>query len=191
MNKGFTLLEVIVATAIFSIVVSAISALFMGAVQTQRNVLAQQDLIDNTRYALEHMSRQIRMARRDGTGACVGTVDHTFTPTPAEEILDSLTFIDYRGDCLTYSKTGGRIQLTIKKYDAQSSNFLSGTPVDLTSGDIIVNALEFDARGEWAYDVQQPRVIIFLDAQAAGVKPESSPQILLQTVVSTRNIDTP
>ncbi len=176
MNKGFSLLEVIVATAIFSVAVSSISAVFVVAVRTQRNVLGQQDLIDNTRYALEHMSRQIRMARRDETGVCVGQADYTFTAGG-----NSLTFIDYRGDCLNYDTTGGRIRMTLNQ----------GTPVDLTSDDIRVNILDFEVDGEDAYDTKQPRVTIYLDAEAAGATPESSPQILLQTTVSVRNIDTP
>ena len=177
MKNGFTILEVIVATAVFSIAVSAISALFVVAVKTQRNVLAQQDLIDNTRYALEHISRQIRMARRDETGSCVGQSSYTFTASAP----NTLTFIDYRGECLTYDVTGGRINIIIN----------GGAPVDLTSDDILVNSLYFEVNGEWAYDVRQPRVTIYLDAEAAGATPESSPQILLQTTVSTRNIDTP
>jgi prepilin-type N-terminal cleavage/methylation domain-containing protein len=176
MNKGFTLLEVIVATAIFSMAVSSISALFMVAVRTQRNVLAQQDLIDNTRYALEHMSRQIRMARRDESKKCVGEAGYTFTAGGS-----SLKFVDYRGDCLTYDVEDGKIRLKLNKEN----------PVDLTSDDIRVNSLNFEVIGRWAYDVEQPRVIIYLDAEAAGAMPESSPQILLQTTVSVRNIDTP
>jgi len=177
MKNGFTLLEVIVATAVFSIAVSAISALFVVSVKTQRNVLAQQDLIDNTRYAMEHISRQIRMARRDETGSCVGKSPYTLTSSSA----NTLTFIDYRGDCLTYNVTGGRINVKIN----------AGAPVDLTSDDIRVNSLYFEVNGEWAHDGRQPRVTIYLDAEAAGATPESSPQILLQTTVSGRNIDTP
>lgn len=175
-KDGFTLLEVIVATAIFSIAVSSISALFVVAVKTQRNVLAQQDLIDNTRYALEHMSRQIRMARRDETGACVGEARYTFTASG-----NTLTFIDYRGDCLVYDVVGGRARVKVG----------AGNPVDLTSDDIVVNSLYFEVFGRWAYDTRQPRVVVYMDAKAAGATPESSPRMFLQTTVSTRNIDTP
>lgn len=176
MKNGFTMLEVIVATTIFSIAVSSLSALFLVAVRTQRNVLAQQDLIDNTRYALEHMSRQIRMAKRDETGFCVGDANSSFTAGG-----NSLTFIDYRGDCLTYDTVGEKIRVKVG----------SATAIDLSSQNIRANSLYFEVMGRSAYDGQQPRVTIYLDAEASGATPETSPKILLQTTISARNIDTP
>ena len=175
--KGFTLIETIVAATIFAMVMSAISSLFIVSVRGQRNILAQQNLTDNTRAVLEQMSRQIRMAQKDESGGCTGTARTTYTASGT-----SLQFIDYRSNCVTYELFEAKIRMRPNTSQA----FL-----DLTSDDIRVSRLNFDVRGRAAQDLEQPRVTIVIEAEAAGAIPETSPGIVLQTTVSPRNIDVP
>ncbi len=177
MMRGFTLIEIIVAATIFAIAVSAISSLFVVSVRGQRNIVAQQNLADNTRAVLEQMSRKIRMAQRDESGSCTGTAKTTYTASGT-----NLQFIDNRGNCVTYELFGAKIRMRPNTSQA----FL-----DLTSDDIRVSRLNFDVRGSAAQDQEQPRVTIVIEAEAAGAIPESSPGIALQTTVSPRNIDVP
>lgn len=172
--RGFTLIEIIVAMTIFSIAVGAISSLFVMSLRGQRNVIAQQNLADNTRFALEHMSRQIRMAQRDESGSCTGTAKSTYDIGGA-----SLTFVDYTSNCLTYALSGGKIRMRPDTFKA----FL-----DLTSDDIQVSSLNFDVNGRTAEDGEQPRVTISVNAQDANL---NTAEILLQTTVSNRNVDVP
>jgi len=137
MQRGFTLLEIVVAASVFSIAVGAMISLFMVGIRGQRNAIARQNLVENTRFALEHMTRQIRMATRDESGSClgVGDIGSTFVSTGS-----SLTFLDYRNPsrCVTYALEGGRIMMR---------RDLGEEFVDLTSDDIIVGDLEFSLRG--------------------------------------------
>lgn len=176
MQKGFTLLEIIVAATIFAIASSAISALFLVGVKGQRNALATQNVVENTRLALELMSRQIRMAQRDETGSCVGEQKTTFNAGGA-----ALTFLDSLGRCVTYQTAGNKIQMKQG----------SGAFLDLTSDDILVETLEFEVSGRLATDGVQPRVTMFLAAKASGTKPEDAVKILLETTASVRNLDVP
>lgn len=175
--RGFTLIEIVVAATIFAVAVSAISSLFVASVRGQRNIVAQQNLADNTRFVLEQMSRQIRMAQRDESGSCTGEAGATYTPSGT-----ALAFIDYRSNCITYELYLAKIR--IRQNTGQA--FL-----DLTSDDIRVSRLNFDVRGRTAQDLEQPRVTIVIEAEAAGAIPETSPGIALQTTVSPRNIDVP
>lgn len=178
-NKGFTLLEMLVAATIFSIAIGSLSSLFVMGTRGQRNVFATQNLVSNTRYALEYMSRQIRMAQRDDNGSCTGTPRTTFAAAPS-----FLTFLDSKGNCVIYRKAGGKIE--------QDPG--DGSNLALTSDDIQVLRLDFEVQGETAKDGLQPRVTVFIEADPVGLGGLGAgafPGIQLQTTVSTRNLDVP
>ncbi|MFY9457702.1 MAG: prepilin-type N-terminal cleavage/methylation domain-containing protein [Candidatus Spechtbacterales bacterium] len=175
--RGFTLIEILVAATIFAVAVGAISSLFVMSLRGQRNILAQQNLLDNTRFASEQMSRQIRMAQRDEVGSCTGDVGSTYGIGGTR-----LAFIDYRGNCLTYELSGSKLRTRPNTEQAF---------VDLTSDDIRIQRLDFGVRGRLSSDGEQPRVTISIEAEAAGQSRESSPAVILQTTVSARNIDVP
>jgi prepilin-type N-terminal cleavage/methylation domain-containing protein len=63
-EKGFTLVEMLVAIFIFTLTLGAIVSLFISGVRGQRNALATQRLLDQTSYSLEYMSRALRMTAR-------------------------------------------------------------------------------------------------------------------------------
>lgn len=179
MKNGFTLLEMIVAISIFSIVVGAMVSVFMSGIQGQRNAIAQQNLVENIRFAFDQMTRQIRMATRDDVGACLGegTAGSTFVSTGS-----SLTFLDSRNPprCVTYALVGGKIMMQTDPVEG----FL-----DLTSDDIVVGDFQFVLAGEVKSDGEQPRVTIFIGATSAGGNPQSAPTLQIQTTISGRNLD--
>jgi len=173
MNRGFTLIEILVAMTIFSLAVGTMSSLFVMSLQGQRRIFAQQNLLDNTRFALEQMSRQIRMAQRDEDGSCTGSPRSTYSLGGV-----SLTFIDSQSNCRTYDVSGGIIRMRVG----------AGVFNNLTSDDINVERLDFDVRGREATDGEQPRVTIVVDAKDPN---QQSSGIVIQTTISARNIDVP
>ena len=176
LNNGFSLIEVVVAAAIFSIVIGSISSLFVSSLRGQRSVFENQNLVDNTRFVFEQMSRQIRMAQRDESGTCTGSAGTTYSSSGG-----SLSFIDYRnpGNCITYDTLGFKIRMRPDSGEA----FL-----DLTSDDIKVVRLNFNVRGRDKSDLEQPRVTISIKAEGAT---RATSAMLLQTTISARNIDVP
>ena len=62
-HKGFTLLEVIVATGIFAIVFLVASTIFITAINGQRKVFSLQIVQENGRYITESVSKEIRTAK--------------------------------------------------------------------------------------------------------------------------------
>jgi prepilin-type N-terminal cleavage/methylation domain-containing protein len=65
MEKGFTLVEVIVSIAVFLLVIAAGIGIFISIVQHQRNILSALELFNQMSYVQEVMSKSIRMAARD------------------------------------------------------------------------------------------------------------------------------
>lgn len=64
-NAGFTLIEVLVSTAIFVTVVSAMLAMFNYTLQINRRVQALREVVQGTRTFAETITREIRNGRID------------------------------------------------------------------------------------------------------------------------------
>ena len=71
-KEGLTLLELTVAVAIFSVMMLALTQIFNMVIRGQRNAIAAQNIQESMRYAMEVMSKEIRMAQKDvgGPGQC-------------------------------------------------------------------------------------------------------------------------
>jgi prepilin-type N-terminal cleavage/methylation domain-containing protein len=65
MRMGFTLVEMLVVIGIFSLIVGAISGIFLSGILSQRRILAEQEISDQTSYLLEYIGRALRMAKKD------------------------------------------------------------------------------------------------------------------------------
>ena len=71
MNRGFTLVELLITITIFSIVITGFLGLFSSAFKYQKESLNLQYLLSNASYVTEYMSRALRMAKKDLAGDCI------------------------------------------------------------------------------------------------------------------------
>lgn len=181
-NKGFALIEILTAVFIFSIIVGAASGLFISAIRSQRNVLASQELLDQTSYAMEYMSRALRMTKKDLSGNCLTTAGAKNNyENPSGD--SSIRFLDYNDKCHEFLKEGNQLKEK-KSTDNTAGNLpVSGTP--LTSADLKITSLNFNLSGESQIDNLQPRVTISLDVQG-----KEQSKLKIQTTISQRNLDT-
>ena len=69
--RGVTLIELVVVLAVFMIIISVTVSIFISIIQHQKRILAQQEFLNQISYVAEYMSRSIRMAVKDTTGACL------------------------------------------------------------------------------------------------------------------------
>lgn len=164
-TKGFTLIEIVVAVAIFSSVVGAASAIFISSLKTQRQSLASQELLDQTSYLTEYMSRAVRMARKDMTGTCIGTAKLNYA-------FDGqcLKFVNYKGQCQQFCLAGDRLVNEAGLY--------------LTSDSLEVVNFNVTLTGESQEDNLQPKVGLYLD-----IKGKEQSKMEIQTTISQRNLD--
>ena len=145
MKNGYTLIEVLVAVGIFTILIAAPTGFFVGSLKGQLKTLSSQKLLDNTSYTLEYISRSLRMARKDTIGSCVSPLDSTNyrnyekttsrTLAETEYLGSGIKFLNYKtpSECQEFfldetegSETKGQI--------VESKN--GSVPVALTSEDL-------------------------------------------------------
>jgi prepilin-type N-terminal cleavage/methylation domain-containing protein len=174
-QKGLTLIEMLVAVAMFAITVVAVSGLFISSIRSQQRMLASQELSDQTSYVLEYITRALRMAKRATDDSCI----------PAGKNYDQTTFgtygikfIDHEGNCTDFylDTTAGGGQ--IKKVSSGSTNSL--TSFYLTVKHFDINIIDLNG--------VQPRVTIFLEIQGRGAY-GSQPEIKIQATISQRNLN--
>lgn len=134
-REGFTMIELLVAMGLFSIVVSIASATFVQSLRAQRQIVALMAANDNAGLALEQIVREIRTGKEFST---VGT---------------SLSFINYLNESVTYNLNGQAIERNNKPITASSVkvhylNFaLFGEDVDDGKSTRVTIALGISAPG--------------------------------------------
>ena len=75
-KNGLTLVELLVATSIFSLVVLAAIGLLITSIKAQRKSIAIQNVQDNARYIIDFMSKEIRMSDFTSGNSTALTIDH-------------------------------------------------------------------------------------------------------------------
>jgi len=187
-NRAFTLIEIMVAVAIFAILLTTFTGFFLSAVQTQRKALASQELIDNVSYNLEYMSRAIRMARKDMAGSCLTTAKYNYE-TNAER--NKIRFLNYQNKCQEFFLDLEDSQLKEhKSIDNSAANFEA--PLPLTPVNLEVVSFQLGPSDSWGQGQEtQPRVTLYLEIKGKGEKPELQPKIKIQTTISQRNLNVP
>lgn len=180
---GFTIIELIVAVSLFTLVVGSTTGMFVAGIRTQTMVLATQKLLDETSYVMEYMSRTLRMAKKDDTGYCLTTsgVGYNYEDPPGA----LLRFINYHEICHEFDYIG-LDQLAERKSSDETAGNLPADATGLTSEDFRVSPTIFHLQGESELDLFQPRVTIVLTVQKY---PQGKPEIKIQTTISQRNLD--
>jgi len=179
-QQGFTLFELLVAVSIFVIIMTAAAGIFANILKTQEQVLIKQLAMSNTSYALEYMSRAMRMAVKDENGTCLTNSGCNYSNSGSN---DSVKFINHKGECVRFfleedSEGIGRI-----KY-SNPSDFTGSKP--FTPDELDVQSLKFNLNGECQADNLQPTVTIVMKVKIA-----EGATFKAQTTVTQRNLDIP
>lgn len=62
-EKGATLIELLAAVLIFSIVILSVIGILISAIKANNRIIAKQENIDSARYSMEFMVKELRMAK--------------------------------------------------------------------------------------------------------------------------------
>ncbi len=181
-NKGLTLIELLVATTMLSLVMAAVVVIFTAGIRGQIRNLASQELSDQTSYVVEYMSRALRMAKKDD-GTCIGNATLNYIKTHSD---NGIKFLNYENECQEfYWATTTDTSKLVEVIDG-------GSAVDLTSDELEIISFEIGSDDSWDDgDSLQPRVTMLFDikSKASGVKASQEPEIIIQVTVSQRNLD--
>lgn len=178
-ERGMTLIELLVGIFIFSLVLGAASGLFVSAIQNQNRALSSQQLLSQTSYLAEYVGKAIRMAKKDVDGNCVSVKLNYATTTSGSGIK----FKNYLDQCQEFFREwDGTAQVyRLKEDKAGSQNYLTSPNLDVVSFNI-------GTSDSWDQDDDlQPRVTMFLEIRKAGSGPR--PKIKIQTTISQRRLD--
>lgn len=166
-DMGFTLIELMVAVGVFSIAISASSGLFVVSLRGQQRAHVVQNLSDNVRYAMETISKEIRMGSDFSSSSCAGS---------------SCSFKSHM-----FHRDGKIVKFerdTITNKILFDDDTIIDDSLPITSANIEVFSLNFELLGGSATD--QERVVIVMQARVVGNSPYASADITLQTTVSPR-----
>lgn len=161
---GFTLIELMVAISIFMMIM----IMAMGSVLVASDVSKKADKLrtamDNVNFAMESMTRSIRMGTAYGPGSKGNN--------------ESFSFTDSAGVLTEYYKDND----TLKRKKG-----VPGFSFPLISGEVKVDTLKFFVRGTALGDTIQPSVYIIMKGT---VNVKGTPySFALQTMASQRNLE--
>lgn len=180
-QRGFTLVELLVSIALFSILVGIAMGGFVRAVHTEHQVSAMIAAESNVSIAIEEMMREIRTGHLFCHAIGAGTADPVCGCSPnsgnAPWTCTKLSYINAAGTSVIYDLNGGVLE--------RSDN---GITHAMTADNVKITNLSFTLFGNLEGDNWTPRVTI-----AIGVMPNDStvtwPTANLETTVSARQID--
>jgi type II secretory pathway pseudopilin PulG len=206
-SKGFTLVELIVVMAGFLLIMAIAIVIFISIIQSQRKILMQNQLLNQTSYLIEYMSKGLRMAERDIAGSCLVYVD------AGGEVVDFFPGYNY-----LYTKPNGGFYGGLKFINANSSfcqefyldsednliKELKNSINEINAVQLISDKFDVDyfriavnetngAVGEGEIlgssidDQRQPRVTISAGFSVPG--DNGNPSLKIQTTISQRNIN--
>lgn len=177
-KQGFTLIEMIVAVAVFSMVALISAGSLLAIVDAQAKATALRSAQDGINFSLETMAKEARTGRSFHCGASISD----FSPTPQDCLSGgpSFTFINNAGQTVTYRANSGRLE---KILNADTLH-----PLVLTSPEVNITRLTFYVRGAPAHDWIQPRATLILNG-TAGIKVQLKSQLNIQTTITQRLID--
>lgn len=168
-KKGFTLIEMLVSVALFSVIILSATRIFQLVVRSQRNAIASQTLQENIKYFFEVVSRETRMSIRT-SGNCLSLPNGEVFAVNAENT--ELYLKNEKRECVTYSVSDGRFQID-----------RDGTSGYLTPSIMTISDLKFIIDDGPA---MQPRVTIHFISSTVGIN-EEEVTLNMQTTLSSRS----
>ncbi len=166
-RRGFTLLELMVALGIFSVVMLIAVDGFVRSLRTQRQASAFSFVNSNLSTVIEQMAKEIRTGKNFcANGILCGS-------------SSQLSFVNANNKTVTYCFDSGSIKKNIGQ-DCSSGQKITGENVS-------VQYLNFIISGNRGNDSFPPRVTILVGANPKN-KSASSYVVNLQTTVSSRII---
>lgn len=180
-EKGFTLVEMITAVAIFSIVMVIAMGSLLNVLGANKRSQGIQTTINNISLVMEMMSREIRT----GYNYHCGNVGNLSIPRDCSQGENFIAFDAFSGDPgnsndqVVFKEEGGVI------YKSNDSGF---SFLPLTSEEVVIEDLYFVVVGSSPGDGEQPKVL-FVAKGYMGDNEKTKTYFNLQTTVSQRPLD--
>jgi len=169
-NKGFTLVEVLIAIFAFGIIVIAMSGVAQSVIKSQRKAFVLQDIQESGRYILESLSKEIRMS-----------VVEPSDPSGSDYVVsqsDTLNITNSKGEDVVYEFAGDPDYNLWRQIDGGVWEDLSPSNLKTTGS--------FYIRKRPAPAVRA-LVTINMKIESEGPRVEQESEVYLQGTISSRS----
>lgn len=186
-QKGFTLLEMLVVSAIFVMAMTSMVSIFVQTNRAQKRLANSEKLQADTRYVVELIAREVRTNRID-YDFYNGEADRDLT----DQELIYLALRDVDDQQIIFKFEGNKMKIC--RYVSELINCGNGSYYNITPDDISVISMKFfvtpitDPFVIFAADRpdNQPLVTIALTTQSLTKDLDNSKMIRYQTAISSR-----
>ncbi|MEK9153872.1 MAG: type II secretion system protein [Patescibacteria group bacterium] len=186
-QKGFTLVEMIVAVALFSVVMLVSVGALLALVGANRKAQALQSVMNNLNIALDGMVRSVRMGSEYHCGAgavtvpqnCEGDTRLAFKPfcgNSCDPANRSVYVFDTDGSYCGQ----GRLCKSVNS----GANYYS-----ITAPEVIINSMKFYVIGTDRSDTIQPKVVIEVKGTAGAKTIKTITSFSIQATAVQRVLD--
>lgn len=187
MKKGFTLIEIMVSVAIFSVVMVISLGALLAISASDKKAETLKSVMNNLNFALDSMSRTIRTGVNYHCGSggtlsepldCALSPGTSFTFLAADGNQVTYLFDSTPANCVQTGSTGGCIKRRIG----------NGDLLQLTAPEVVITNLSFYVVGAPVGDGIQPKVTISLNGSVQVTETQKT-AFNLQTSVTQRLYD--
>ncbi len=186
-QKGFTLVEMIVAVALFSVVMLISVGALLALVGANRKAQALQSVMNNLNIALDGMVRAVRMGSMYHCGG---------GPVKTPQNCEGDTLLAFKPFCQGSCEPANRFVYvfdTDNSYCGQGrlcKSVDSGTNYyAMTSPEIIINSMRFYVIGADSRDLIQPKVVIEVKGTAGAKTIKTTTTFSIQATAVQRDLD--
>lgn len=171
LNRGFTLIEMLMSVAVFTVVALIAAGALLAIADANRKAQAFKSVVNNVNFALESVARNLRTGSSySSTGFARGNCLSGYT--------SGISFTSQEGVTVTYYLNGTQIVRTVN----------GGKPIGVTAPEVTVNRFCFLIEGTDAGDDIQPHALMLVGGvMRAGTKLES--RFDIQTFITQRLLD--
>ena len=187
MNRGFTLIEMIVSVAIFAVVMTVALSSLLAISESDRKAQTLKAVINNLNFSVDSMTRAMRTGTTYHCDAAVlplaGVRDCDSSPGAS-----SVAFLQSDGITTTVYCLGSGTACSSSGTSVLRSLDGGTTYAPITAPEVTITNLQFYVSGSTPGDHLQPKIVILLSG-SVQVNPTQTSTFNLQTSVTERLYD--
>lgn len=176
LNNGFTLVEILIAVALFVTVATVSIGAVLSIFDANKKARSSKTVVDNLNLSIENMARTIRF----GANYYCGISEDNSVPIETSNCPNGgdAASVTFEGSRIIYRLYNGILQRKIGSDEYEN----------LTSSDTNITYLKFYVFGSTPGDTSQPYVVAIIKGYV-GTRPTNKTEFSIQTLMSQRTLD--